>query len=298
MLELSVSGSSMTLLRKWAQQGRITQSQMFRRGVAALGAVLAVAPVAVVGDSLPAAPAGAASTANSSTTLSMAVLVGSSSPTFRAKVIGVPSGTAAPTGSVSFAVNGFGPLQCDGLSDTVSMSGGVATGKVTSALPASGSPETAQATYSGDGTFTASAGTLTASSGTFHPNDGNPAPVVPLVVTPPASIPDDCSSDAAPALLSWLSSLPPGTASKPVVVKLPALACYAVNESLHLQNTTNLTIDGDGSTIVQPVAADFMTLQPPTASAVTNRSIPTSPSRGRHSPTPVITASRSSRPRV
>jgi hypothetical protein len=142
------------------------------------------------------------------------------------------------------------------------MSGGVATCKVTSALPASGSPETAQATYSGDGNFTASGGTFTASGGSFHPNDGNPAPVVPLVVTPPASIPDDCSSDAAPALLSWLSSLPPGTASKPVVVKLPALACYAVNESLHIQNSTNLTIDGDGSTIVQPVAATDNGLHP------------------------------------
>ena len=238
---------------------------MFRRGVPALGAVLALGPVAVVWDSLPAAPAapaGVASKANSNTTLSMAALVGSTSPTFRAKVIGVPSGTAAPTGSVSFAVNGFGPLQCDGLSDTVSMSGGVATCKVTSALPASGSPETAQATYSGDGNFTASGGTFTASGGSFHPNDGNPAPVVPLVVTPPASIPDDCSSDAAPALLSWLSSLPPGTASKPVVVKLPALACYAVNESLHIQNSTNLTIDGDGSTIVQPVAATDNGLHP------------------------------------
>lgn len=63
-------------------------------------------------------------------------------------------------------------------------------------------------------------------------------------------------------MLSWLSSLPPGTASKPVVVKLPALACCVVNETLHIQNTTNLTIDGEGSTIDQPVAATDSRLHP------------------------------------
>jgi hypothetical protein len=48
------------------------------------------------------------------------------------------------------------------------MSGGVATCKVTSALTATGLPATAQATYSGDGSFTASDGTLFTGDGNFN----------------------------------------------------------------------------------------------------------------------------------
>jgi hypothetical protein len=195
------------------------------------------------------------SEAQSSTTLFVVALVGSTSPTFRAKVTGVTSSARTPTGTVSFTINGSGSLQCDGLTNTVSMSGGVATCRVTSALPTSGTPETAQATYSGDGNFTASVGAFTASGGTFTASGGNFSPSVPLVVTPPVSIPDDCSSDAAPALLSWLSSLPQGTASKPVVVKFPAQACYVVNESLYLRGMTNITVNGNGSIFKRSNAA-------------------------------------------
>jgi hypothetical protein len=75
---------------------------------------------------------------------------------------------------VTFSVSGSGPIKCDGLTDTVAMSGGVATCKVTSALTVSGSPKTAQATYSGDGSFATSYGVLTV---------GIPAAVPPVSAT-------------------------------------------------------------------------------------------------------------------
>jgi hypothetical protein len=96
-------------------------------------------------------------------------LAGTSSLTLRAKVTGVPSSAEIPTGTVTFAATGSGPVQCDGLTNTVPMSGDVATSKVTSALVASGSPETAQATYSGDGNLTTSDGNFTTSAVTPHP---------------------------------------------------------------------------------------------------------------------------------
>jgi hypothetical protein len=147
---------------------------------------------------------------------------------------------------VAFAIEGSDPLQCDGLpTNTVPMTGGVATCRVApTVVPPSGSPVTVQTTYSGDSNFTASNGTYTANDGTFVPS-------VPLAVTPPASIPDDCSSDAAPALLSWLSSLPQGTVSKPLVVTLPAQACYAVDETLYLQGMTDTTVDAAGAIFKQ-----------------------------------------------
>jgi len=115
-------------------------------------------------------PTGPVSEADSSTRLFVVALPGSSSPTFRAKVTGVRPSTVTPTGTVTFTIDGSGPLQCDDLpTNTVRMSGAVATCKVTSGVPASGSPETAQATYSGDGNFTASDGSFTAVDGTFAP---------------------------------------------------------------------------------------------------------------------------------
>lgn len=198
------------LSRKWTQQAHVRQLQFCRHGICALVAGLVLAAVVVVSAPAPApaASAGPMSEAQSSTRL-FVVATGSPSTTFRAKVTSGPSSAGTPTGSVTFALNGSDPLQCGGLAtNSVPMTGGVATCRVSPALPPSGSPATAQATYSGDGNFTAS--------------DGNFAPSVPLVVTPPTSIPDDCSSDAAPALRVWLSSLPQGTMSKPLVVKFPA----------------------------------------------------------------------------
>jgi hypothetical protein len=235
-------------LRMRAHGARGKQLQRFRRGLFALVGCLILVPVAVVWDIT--VPAGSAATvsAGTTTTLSVVALAGSTIPTLRATVNGASSGTGTPAGTVTFAIVGSNPIQCDDLTtNMVQMSGGVATCKVTSGLPASGSSEMAQATYSGDGAFTSSDGTVTSNDGTFIPSP-------PLIVTPPASIPDDCSSDAAPALLSWFSSLPQGSTSKPIVVKFPAQACYVVNETLLVQGASDLTIDGNGSTFVETVS--------------------------------------------
>ncbi len=234
-------------LKMWAQRGRGKQLGLFRHGLCALVGCLILVPVAVVWDIIvPAASAGTVPEASSSTTLSVVALPDSTTPTLRAVVTGVSSSAGTPTGTVSFAIEGSDPIQCDDLTtNTVQMSGGVATCKVTSGLPASGSPETAQATFSGDGAITSSGGTFTSNDGTFTPSP-------PVVVTPPASIPDDCSSDAAPALVSWLSSLPQDSASRRIVVRFSAQACYVVNETLLLQGTTDLTINGNGATLRIP----------------------------------------------
>ena len=161
---------------------------------------------------------------------------------------GTQSNAGAPTGTVTFAIDGSDGLECDDLTtNVVQMSGGVATCKVTSGLSAAGSPETASATYSGDGEFTPSDDTVSSNDGTFTTSP-------PLVVTPPATIPNDCSSDAAPALVSWFSSLPQGSASKPIVVRFPSQACYVVNETLLVQGVTDLTINGNGSTLEETVS--------------------------------------------
>ena len=230
------------LSRKWTQQDHIKQLRIFRHGLCALVTGLVLTIGAGMWNAVPAASAGSTSQAQSSTRV-FVVAGTSTTTTFRAKVTGASSSAPTPTGSVAFAINGSDPLQCDGLStNTVPMTGGVATCRVAPAVPPSGSPVTAEATYSGDENFAASYGTYTA-------DDGNFAPPVPLVVTPPASIPDDCSSDAAPALLSWLSSLPQGTASNPLVVTLPSQACYMVDESVNLRGMTDTTFDGEGASL-------------------------------------------------
>jgi len=167
--------------------------QFFRRGVPALVAGLALAPVAIVWDSVPAA---SASTTSTTTSLYPATLLDATSPTLRAKVTGSASDAGTPTGTVSFAINGSGPVQCDGLTNTVVMSGGVATCKITSALPSPGSPETAQATYGGDDNFAPSNGTYTSNDGTFT---ADPAPPTP---TPSGSTP------LLPGETTWSSGAP------------------------------------------------------------------------------------------
>jgi hypothetical protein len=229
--------------------GRSKRLRSSRRGIGALvaGAILLpMAAVSTLAGSAP--PAGAASAAASTTALSIVTLVDSTSPTLRATVAGASTGSGTPTGTVTFTIVGADALQCDDLTtDTVQMSGGVATCKITSGLPASGTAETAQAIYSGDDAFTSSAGTVTSSDGSFTSSP-------PLVVTPPASIPHDCSSDAAPALDAWFSSLPQGSAAQRVLVRFPAQACYVVNETLLLQGATDLTIDGNGSSFEETVS--------------------------------------------
>ena len=164
--------------------------QLLRSGGPALLAGLALAPAAIVWDSSPAA---SASNVTTSTSLFPVALADAASPTLRAKVTAEdPSVTATPTGTVSFTINGSEPVQCDGLAtNTVSMSGGVATCKVTSALPESGSPATAQATYGGDETFAPSTGTYTCTAG--HTGCVASIPV-------PGSIASNCSTDVSVAL--------------------------------------------------------------------------------------------------
>ena len=153
---------------------RLKQLQPVRRGLAGLVAVLVLAPAAMVWDSSPAA---SATQSDSSTNVTVVTLAGSSSPTLRAKVSGEPQSIGTPTGTVSFSIFGSGPLQCDDLpTDIVAMSGGVATCKVTSGLPASGSPATVQATYSGDGHFIVSDGSYTSNDGSFTGANSTPPP--------------------------------------------------------------------------------------------------------------------------
>ena len=185
----------------------------FRRGVRALLACLVLAPVAVVWDSLPAAPAGRALTtigsqASSTTTLYVAALTGSNL-TFRAKVSGVPDSAATPTGSVTFAIEGSsGPVQCDGLTNTLPMSGGVATCKVTSALSASGLPDTAWATYSGDNNFTTSVGGLYTSDGNFNSS----VPTTPTTSTTTTSTTTTTTTTTTTAPTTITTTQPSGTA--------------------------------------------------------------------------------------
>ncbi len=163
-------------------------SQIFRSIIPALAAGLTLALVPVVWGSLPAA---SASPSDSSTSVSAVTLADSTTPTLRAKVTGGASSTATPTGTVSFTIEGLGPVQCDDLdTNSVAMSGGVATCKITSALPASDSPETADATYSGDDNYTSSDGIVTSSDGSFSSGSttsSGPGPGTTTTTTPPTA---------------------------------------------------------------------------------------------------------------
>ena len=67
--------------------------------------------------------------------------------------------------------------------------------------------------------------------------------------TPPRTIAADCSADVGKALGDWLSSLPAGS-----TVTLPSEACYRIDTSLVIHNTSGLTINGNGSLISQSKA--------------------------------------------
>ena len=67
--------------------------------------------------------------------------------------------------------------------------------------------------------------------------------------TPPRTIAADCSADVGKALGDWLSSLPAGS-----TVTLPSGACYRIDTSLIIHNTSGLTINGNGSLISQSKA--------------------------------------------
>jgi Putative Ig domain len=68
---------------------------------------------------------------------------------------------------------------------------------------------------------------------------------------PPASIADDCSTDVADALRSWIMSLPSGTPTVVTVVTFAPRACYLVNESLFLRDLADVVIEGNGATFRQ-----------------------------------------------
>jgi hypothetical protein len=69
-------------------------------------------------------------------------------------------------------------------------------------------------------------------------------------LAPPTSINSDCSTDATDALNSWFASLPDGS-----TVSLPSNGCYLVSNSpsslLIIENSNNLTINGNGATLEQ-----------------------------------------------
>jgi len=67
------------------------------------------------------------------------------------------------------------------------MSGGVATCKITSVLPASTSPETAQAIYGADDNFAPSVGTYTSNDGTFTSGADPTTTTTTTTTTPPPS---------------------------------------------------------------------------------------------------------------
>jgi hypothetical protein len=97
--------------------------------------------------------------AGSKTTVTVSPPAGSGRPaTVTAKVAGVPASAGTPTGSVTFVLTSAqgSAVDCD-TSNTATLSSGVATCTVTSALVLSGSPYSVVATYSGDGNYTTSA---------------------------------------------------------------------------------------------------------------------------------------------
>ncbi len=77
--------------------------------------------------------------------------------------------------------------------------------------------------------------------------------VQPGVVAPPASIPDNCSSDVSQPMQAWLQNLPADT-----TVVAPPGACYLINEGIRPVGSVGLTISGgtwEDATTPQPGAS-------------------------------------------
>jgi hypothetical protein len=82
----------------------------------------------------------------------------------------------------------------------------------------------------------------------------------PLSHSPPISIADNCSKDASSQLTFWFASLPAGS-----TVNFPSKACYLVSISqalFTLQNTNDLTVNANGTTLKQTHYAGSNTWQP------------------------------------
>ncbi len=124
----------------------------FRAGT--IGSVLALAGLAFA--ATPAAAAGKSTT----TVVTATTAAYTGAPvTFTATVT---RGAQTPTGSVTFAILGADSTTpvCDGVNDTISLTGNSAQCSFAAGLDAAGSPYTVTATYSGDGTFASSSGML------------------------------------------------------------------------------------------------------------------------------------------
>jgi hypothetical protein len=67
----------------------------------------------------------------------------------------------------------------------------------------------------------------------------------------PATIPSDCSVDVTGPLEQWLTTLPAGSSSAPVVVQFAYNGCYQIDSSLTLRNFRDYTFDGNGAELKQ-----------------------------------------------
>jgi hypothetical protein len=70
------------------------------------------------------------------------------------------------------------------------------------------------------------------------------SPLVRRSYVVPASIPADCSADAAQPLQGWLARLPNHSR-----ISFPIRSCYRVEETLKLRNRSSLVFDGNGVTL-------------------------------------------------
>ncbi|HUD05676.1 MAG TPA: hypothetical protein VMR18_02005 [Candidatus Saccharimonadales bacterium] len=64
--------------------------------------------------------------------------------------------------------------------------------------------------------------------------------------SPPNTIADNCSVDVTSALNSWLATVPSNS-----TIAFPANSCYLINSTLTLQNTDNISILGNNTTLTQ-----------------------------------------------
>ena len=74
--------------------------------------------------------------------------------------------------------------------------------------------------------------------------------------TPPTSIAANCAVDVGQALGDWLSSLPANS-----TVTLPSGACYRIDSSLIIHDTSGLTVNGNGALLSQTTPAPVHTKQ-------------------------------------
>ncbi len=94
--------------------------------------------------------------------------------------------------------------------------------------------------------------------GTAQPG---PGPSNTSVYTVPASIDGSGASDVAPALNTWISTVPDGTATNPSIIRFPSGSVYLLSQGVQFRNRTYLTFDGYGAKLKLDPAAGFSQLQ-------------------------------------